>query len=242
MNIRSKIFLLSISSLLLSIILVLGFSEHGFADGVEREESEEDSTEEESEGSIEEEQMVEHAPDRESGEGPFDALIIEGAMMIDGTGAPPEGPVDILIEGNTIKDVGNLGEDTPEDAEVIDADGMYVMPGFVDTHAHIGGVAQGVTAEYVYKLWMAHGVTTIRDPGSFNGIDWTLHEKERSENNETVAPRIYSYVSPGDWDKGEIQTPEDAREYVRWAGEEGANGFKLRRWDPPIMEALIDEA
>jgi len=45
----------------------------------------------------------------------------------------------------------------------IDLSGHYVLPGFVDMHAHIGGHDQGTPAEYVYKLWMGHGITTIRD-------------------------------------------------------------------------------
>src|SRR5690606_27361693 len=45
---------------------------------------------------------IQPAPDRKPGEGagPFKRLIIRGATMIDGTGAPPMGPVDIVIEGN----------------------------------------------------------------------------------------------------------------------------------------------
>lgn len=188
--------------------------------------------------------MVEPAPDRDSNEGigPFEQLVIQGATLIDGTGAPPRGPVDIIIEDNKIKEITRSNDEYSDDVQVIDAKESYVMPGFVDTHAHIGGVSQGVTAEYVYKLWMAHGVTTVREAGSFNGIDWTLNEKKRSEKNEIVAPRIYAYVSPGDWDDGPLLTPDDAREYVRWAGEQGANGFKLREIDPPIMEAIIDES
>ena len=42
-------------------------------------------------------------PDRAEGEGPFNRLIIRGATVIDGAGAPPRGPVDIVIEKNTIK-------------------------------------------------------------------------------------------------------------------------------------------
>lgn len=187
---------------------------------------------------------VKPAPDRKSDEGigPFEQLVIQGATLIDGTGAPPEGPVDVIIEGNEIKEVNPSTDDYPDNVEIIDASDMYVLPGFVDTHAHIGGAAQGVDAEYVYKLWMAHGVTTVREAGSFTGYDWVLSEKERSANNEIVAPRIYAYVSPGDWDGGELQTPDQAREYVRWAKDQGADGFKLRRIDPPIMEAIIDEA
>src|SRR5688572_9515908 len=42
------------------------------------------------------------APARREGEGPFQKLIIRGAILIDGTGGPPRGPVDIVIENNMI--------------------------------------------------------------------------------------------------------------------------------------------
>jgi len=150
---------------------------------------------------------VEPAPDRRpgEGEGPFDRLIIRGATMIDGTGAPAIGPVDIVIEKNRIAEIRQVGvpgvpvrrAGRPEGAtREIDASGMYVLPGFVDCHAHIGRAVTGAPAEFVYKLWLAHGVTTIREPGSFNGIDWTLRERERSAQNAIVAPRIFVYVEP----------------------------------------------
>lgn len=197
---------------------------------------------------------VKHSPDRApgDGEGPFERLIIRGATVIDGTGAPPRGPMDIVIENNRIVSIQSVGspgvpirEDRrPQDAtREIDAHGMYVLPGFVDVHAHQGGVSQGTPAEYVHKLWMGHGVTTIRDPGSGNGVDWTLEESRRSAANEIVAPRIFVYVRPGSgWDAGPINTPETAREYVRWAADRGIDGLKLGSYDPDIMAALIDEA
>ena len=197
---------------------------------------------------------VPHAPDRgpDEGEGPFERLIIRGAIVVDGTGAPGQGPIDIVIEGNRIVRVASVGSPgtaisesrRPGDAtREIDAHGMYVLPGFVDTHAHTGGLGQGTPAEYVYKLWMGHGVTTIRDPGSGNGVDWTLQARERSAANEIVAPRIFAYVRPGmGWDGGPIATPEAAREWVRWAAGRGVDGLKLGSYDPDVMEALIDEA
>jgi imidazolonepropionase-like amidohydrolase len=202
----------------------------------------------------EERQEVPHAPDRgaDEGIGPFERLIIRGATVIDGTGGPPRGPLDIVIEGKRIVEVKSVGtpglpideEDRPKDATYeIDAHDMYVLPGFVDTHAHIGGLRQGTPAEYVYKLWMAHGVTTVRDPGSGNGLDWTLQARERSARNEIVAPRLFVYVRPGmGWEEGAIDTPEAAREWVRWAARQGVDGLKLIAHDPEIMEALIDEA
>jgi hypothetical protein len=202
-------------------------------------------------------QGVRPAPDRrpDEGEGPYARLVIRGATLVDGTGAPPLGPVDIVVEGNRISDFQIVGypgvpvkpEGRPATGtREIDATGMYVLPGFVDVHGHIGGAAQGTPAEYVYKLWMAHGITTIRDPGSGNGLDWTLRERERSARNQIVAPRIFSYVVPGlGWDRGAVNTPERAREYVRWAARRGVDGLKLglaAYYDPEVMAALMDEA
>ena len=54
---------------------------------------------------------VEHSPDRApgEGEGPFERLIIRGATVIDGTGAPARGPMDIVIEGNRIVSIQSVG-------------------------------------------------------------------------------------------------------------------------------------
>ena len=115
-------------------------------------------------------QRVKPAPARPrgEGEGPFEKLIIRGATLIDGTGAPPRGPVDIVIERNRITQIVDVGfPNVPIDSaqrpkgatKEIDAHGMYVMPGFIDLHLHTGEVPKAPEAEYVYKLWMAHGVT-----------------------------------------------------------------------------------
>ena len=147
------------------------------------------------------------APDRgaDEGEGPFERLILRGATMIDGTGAPPRSPVDIVIEGNKIVDVRSVGaprleineEDRPGDAtKEIDAHGMYVMPGLIDLHVHTGGVPKAPEAEYVYKLWLANGITTVRGVPT-GSLDWSLSEKARSARNEIVAPHIVSYHRPG---------------------------------------------
>ena len=121
-------------------------------------------------------------PDRERGEGPFDRLILRGVIVVNGEGAPPIRPMDVLIEGNRIASMRNLGivEPVPESSRipvqdgdrVLELHGHYLLPGFVDLHAHFGGDEQGVPAEYSAKLWMAHGITTIREPGSGNGLDW----------------------------------------------------------------------
>jgi cytosine/adenosine deaminase-related metal-dependent hydrolase len=199
--------------------------------------------------------MVQPAPDRgaDEGEGPFDRLIIRGATLINGDGGMPIGPVDIVIEGNRIEAIEGVGtpgvpiddEDRPDGAtREIDAEGMYVLPGFIDNHVHTGGVPKAPEAEYVYKLWLGHGITTVRGV-PFGPLEWSLSEKERSANNEIVAPRMVSFHRMGsgeEWEERSIRTPEEAREWVRYAKEKGVDGLKLGAHRPDIMEALIDEA
>ena len=193
------------------------------------------------------------APDRTEGEGPFERLIIRGATLIDGTGAPPIGPVDIVIEGNRIVEVQSVGypglpineERRPTGAtREIDAHGSYVMPGIVDMHTHTGGATKAPEAEYTYKLWLAHGVTTVR--GVPHGrLEFALAERERSANNEITAPRMYSYHRMGSGERYEgvrIFSPDEAREWVRYAERQGVDGLKLGAHPPAIMEALLDEA
>ena len=65
----------------------------------------------EAEEEQEERKLVTPAPPRgeDEGEGPFERLIIRGVTMIDGTGSPPYGPVDIVIEGNRIAEIESAG-------------------------------------------------------------------------------------------------------------------------------------
>jgi hypothetical protein len=197
--------------------------------------------------------QINPAPDRrpDEGEGPFERLIIRGATLIDGSGSPPRGPTDIVIEGNRIVEVRSVGfpglpidpAARPQGAtREIDAHGSWVMPGFVDVHMHVGGAPKNPDAEYVYKLWMAHGITTAVGV-ELAEHEWTLAEQARSARNEIVAPRIFNYQRPGaGWDRGPVRTPEQGREWVRWAAENGVQGVKLVAMRPPVMEAILDEA
>ena len=183
-------------------------------------------------------------------EGPFKQLILRGVTLINGNGAPARGPVDIVIEEDKITDVkvvGNPGitidpNNRPQlkkGGKEIDGTGKYALPGFVDMHGHIGGVSQGADWDYVFHLWLAHGVTTVREP-SGRGIDFTLDLKKKAANNEIIAPRIISYTGFGEGVDG-IETPEQAREWVRNNAKKGADGIKFFGAPPKIMKAALDE-
>ncbi len=106
---------------------------------------------------------MQKAPSRSEGEGPYPHLTLRNVTLIDGTGAPPVGPVDIIIEKNRIVAIQaatasrTTAKVQPGDREMNLA-GMYVLPGFINAHTHIGPVTS-IPAEYIYKLWMAHGIS-----------------------------------------------------------------------------------
>ena len=190
----------------------------------------------------------------DEGEGPFSHLILRNAMVIDGTGAPALGPMDVIIEGNRIVEMHRVTDlysvkerRNYEGAKEVDVGGAYVLPGFVDLHTHIVGTEKTVPAEYAYKLWLAHGITTVRGV-PIGEMEWTLKEKSRSEKNEIVAPRIIAFQPPGSgkkWKDRKILSEKDAREWVRYAKKRGLDGIKTYdalMLPPNILAAIWDEA
>ena len=201
---------------------------------------------------------------RTEGEGQYDQLIIRGAYLIDGSGAPATGPVDIVVEQNRISQIVAVGtpglaidsdyrpkllSDKSKSVREIDAHGKYLMPGFVDTHAHIHSQAseQNVTPEYIFKLWMGHGVTSIREVFASEGESRLLELKRLSQQNKITAPRITAFpffAMPRDGAKKlpAITTPEQARNRVRHLKKIGADGIKFMGAREDILWAALEEA
>jgi hypothetical protein len=190
----------------------------------------------------------EKAPKRTDlqGSGPHPELILRGVNLINGEGAPMRGPVDIVVKKNRITNIVSVGYPQvpiigkrpvagPNTVE-LDLTGHYVLPGFIDMHGHIGGSADNIPAEYVFKLWLAHGITTVREPGSFNGLDWVLDHVERSQKNTIVAPRIIPYLGFGMGSEQSISTPKQAIAWVKKAAKDGAKGIKFFGAPPAIIK------
>ena len=196
--------------------------------------------------------QITKAPERKEGAGPYTQLIIRGVTLINGTGAPPLGPVDIVIEQNRIVQIKALGNPAAKidpaqrpqlktGGKELNCEGMFALPGLIDMHAHIGGTEQGTPAEYVFKLWMAHGITTIRDPSTGNGLEWVLEEKKKSADNQITAPRIFAYTAFGMGSKTPIVTAGQARAWVQENAKKGADGIKFFGASPEVMDAAIRE-
>lgn len=193
------------------------------------------------------------APDRGEGDGPYKRLILRGGILVTGEGAPARGPMDIVIENDRITQMVNVGNPgvpikstrrpiANQGDRELDITGQYVLPGFIDMHGHIGGSADNIPAEYVFKLWLAHGITTVREPGSFNGIPWVMDHVKRSNNNTITAPRIIPYFGFGLGQKERITTEKQARNWVKSIANKGAKGIKFFGAPPEIMAAALTEA
>ena len=182
-------------------------------------------------------------------EGPYDRLVIRGAMVIPGHGGPPAGPYDILIEGNVITRMVPFDPVSAERREgsermtgdrIIDATGMTVMPGMLDLHMHLR--QEPMEIEYVYYLKLAHGVTTLV-PAPDRGLDEALREADRSARNEILAPRMYPIWGWGatlSTPREELEDPAQAPRIARAMAEKGAHVVSLGSvtWDEDLFGAV----
>jgi imidazolonepropionase-like amidohydrolase len=178
-----------------------------------------------------------------------DRIAIRNATIVDGNGTPARGPADILIQGNTIAEVVWLdpvavkaGRARRPAADVeIDATGKYVLPGLINAHGHVqderGAIPQPL--DYQLKLWLASGITTVREVGA-DSTQKVIALRDRSRAGTVAAPRIFVYArfhSPP-----RPRTPAAARERVRALKQMGADGIKITGLDRDILAAVLDEA
>jgi imidazolonepropionase-like amidohydrolase len=178
-------------------------------------------------------------------------LLITNAFVIDGMGNPLRGPLDLTVENGKIvamqpsvpmKELSGAAIASPaggRNAEkVIDARGMYVMPGIIDAHGHVqfSRASKPMPKDYVYKLWLAHGITTVREPGSTEGIDTIVAHARLSDENRINAPTLVPYAVAG------AASPAEARTLVRTLKAKGAAGLKVFINPPDVWNALAEEA
>jgi cytosine/adenosine deaminase-related metal-dependent hydrolase len=194
-------------------------------------------------------ELPQPAPDRraDEGRGPFAELVIENVMLVDGLGSPLRGPVHIFVrEDRIVRILGSAYAESAaetQDPHRLDGSGLTVLPGFIDAHTHIGNPGQGragpiTPPEYVFKLLLAHGVTTVREVGSMMGLEWTVEHAKRSEASQIVAPRIVPYsMFPG----GEVTDAAAAVAWVQAVHAKGARGVKLRGGTKQAQLAVYEE-
>lgn len=168
----------------------------------------------------------------------YDELLIRNVTVIDGKGTPMKGPVDIMITNNVIHSIrlARPDENYDSSAHWIDGTGLYVLPGLINLHAHIHDNRGGkpLPFEYIYKLWLACGITSVRDVGSNTTL--TILERQKSKKGTIAAPRIFLYMAA--WGR----TPEEIRKRVQEIKAQGGDGVKIFGLDRDIMKAALEEA
>jgi imidazolonepropionase len=117
-------------------------------------------------------------------------------------------------------------------------------------HAHLPAKGSSLGErglEYAYRLYLGHGVTTVRDAGTGAGIELMAGERRKSEANEIVAPRLVlcqRWPLPlGSWDEG--NSPGKAEAMVRRFKELGADCVKVSKSPgqyPDVLGAIVREA
>ncbi len=181
--------------------------EEGEEEGEESEDTEDD--EEESGYRASEVRVRIEAP-RDT---PVGVSVLRGARAITMNGDEVIERADVVIRNNRIEAVGAQGSvAVPSDATVIDVSGRTIVPGFIDTHAHLrarDGLHRRDVWPYLANL--AYGVTTTRDPQT--GNTEVLSYADMVRTGQVLGPRIYS-TGPGVFWQDGIDTAEEAKDVL----------------------------
>ena len=171
-------------------------------------------------------------------------IIVRNAMVVDGSGKPAAGPMDITVENDVITRIAGSPAVRPTaaaslpDELVIDAAGKYVLPGLINLHGHTQDERAGkpMPVEYVTKMWLACGITTVRDAWANPKI---LGYRDQIAAGTLVGPRLFPY---GGFPAANLNTVEQVRQRVRELKATGYDGIKLYTMDRDLMTAMMDEA
>ncbi len=114
-------------------------------------------------------------------------LVITNGQIIDGTGNPPY-KADLGIKDDMIVEIGTL--EMKRSRRIIDADGLYVTPGFIDVHTHVDRM---IASQPVVMNYLLQGVTTVVG-GNCGGSRYPLQELFNQLENEGTAVNFASLI------------------------------------------------
>ena len=192
-------------------------------------------------------------------------LVIRNARLFDATGAAARDGVTITVRDGVIVAIGDPVA-VGDDATVIDASGMTVLPGLIDAHVHLaaapGGAIRGDSPAELNALnqqhrraYLANGVTTILDPGSplapVEAAQRWLAAGNPGPRYLTTGPMLRVPGSYGAEEHGELRTPADVEAALDRLQAIGGVGVKLTtehgflpfgslpQYPPEIRDAIV---
>ena len=161
-------------------------------------------------------------------------VVIEGGTLIDGTGAPAVSGTRILIEDGRIQQIGQPGElSIPAGAHVIEAAGKYIIPGLIDSHVHYD-------MPWLHRLYLANGVTTVRDLGT--SIERIVTLRQEISVGNILAPRMF--VSGVPINPGSVRAMNlgSAKEMAEKLVEAGVDGIKVTGYTTDELRDIVEVA
>ncbi len=179
---------------------------------------------------------------------PSRPIVIQGATLIDGTGRAALADSVVVLQGGRFQAVGKRGDVAiPQGAEVIDAKGKTLLPGFIDGHCHY--------RDWMGELYLAYGVVTCPNISN-NPVEWITAQREGVKNGTIRGPRVWASANiidgPPPGGTGTLRrqrtsiivdNDDEARQAVRDLVGKGVDGIKLfERLKPNVAKAAVDEA
>jgi imidazolonepropionase-like amidohydrolase len=177
-------------------------------------------------------------------------LVVHGGTLIDGTSRPPIENSVIVIQGGRFQAVGGSGQvSVPSGAQVIDAKGKTILPGFIDGHGHL--------EDFHGELYLHLGITTCANIELYQDGPWTLAQKQGTALGKIRGPRIWMSgraiggVSTGHDAFGSrtardniiVKSPEEVRKAVQRKKELGCDILKVNEFlSMDLLKVAVDEA
>jgi imidazolonepropionase-like amidohydrolase len=182
-------------------------------------------------------------------------LALTNARVVDGNGGPVLDNVTVVIEHGRITLVGPTAVVTlPADARHMDLTGQVIMPGLVDMHYHVTTGAMRYRrdaagrldstydrrlAERLLRVALAHGITTIRDPGA-SPLEAAIALREAVDSGQVLGPRI---LTAGPIISDPRLSPEQLRREIKAQADAGVDFIKLYSGiGPDQLRLAVDEA